>query len=186
MALNLKTQHFSGSWKTDILEIMWVFFAQAQPSVGRVFCYCSSHSSYWPPLSSLYRLSWPPAVVQPSSSSPLGRVTTRRRSVESRVKGGREGGWTQHQRHTVQNSKLSRRSRRTHTSTTMRLEVLSRVTPNLSHSGEVKRSGLFTLEGIPHTHTQKYTERQNLSPFTSSITQQIGLSLPCSVCGVWL
>lgn len=127
-----KNTAFSGSWKADILEIMW-FWLKSSQVWSQSFVFAAATAVIGLPSS------WWPAVVQPARL-PLNPLHIYNINC---LRGPRE--------HTL----------------TLRLEVLSQVTSNLSHSGEVKRSGYLLWRGslcvfgtYTHTHTQSEIDRE--------------------------
>ncbi len=175
----MKKSVFSGAWKVDILEIAFILLKRSQ--VRSVFCFCSSHSSYWPPVSScsLSPLSPPsrwPAVVHSSPSSlpffsPARALRHYNPTVidhsDGRWVGGGELWWGISTPEIYSRANLNRPREHTHTLARW-LEVLSQVTPNLSHSEGVKRSGYLLWRGSlsvfgPGTHTHTHTHREFVS-----------------------
>lgn len=165
MAHNLKTQHFSGSWKTDILEIMWFLLERSQ-----VWWECfviAAAAAVTGLLSAPFTSSLGRQLLFSHPRLPLwGALQPDGDRLRAGWREGKGRGGVNSTPETY--STVSRRSRRTHTST-LRLEVWSRVTPNLSHSGEVKRSGYLLWRGSL-TYTQKYTERDRICPLSPHLS----------------
>lgn len=162
-----KNTAFSGCWKVDISEIMWVLLKSSQArSECFVFAAAAAVIGLPPPLCSLTSLRWP-AVVQPSSpSSPSpGHL---------QPYGGKIGASWREVLNTRDGQCSESKKTTTHTHTlALCLEVSSQVTPNVSHSGGVKRSAHLLCRGSlsvssPHTHTHTKWNRQRETEFVPS------------------
>lgn len=170
---------------------MWFLFKSSQVWWKCFIFAAATDSSYWPPLSSrLLLLPYFFSMASCCSVIPFfpsilfsgrrsGAVTTRRWAVGSWV--GVESLGRHFKNRDIQYRKLSKRTN----TLPWRLKVLSQVIPQLVSLRRGEEVRLFTLERIclclTHTQWNGQRERRSLSPFTSSITQQIGLCLPCSV-----
>lgn len=174
----------SGSWEVDILERLCGFYSRAAKCGGTVI------SLPFTPTSSLSSFRWP-AVVQPSRLSlhpflwPELWGSYKQKVIRWELGVGEwTFGWCLNTRNNLNGP-------RTHTHThTQRLEGWSQVTPNLSHSGELKRSGYSLWRGAlsVQTHTLKVTqtERDRICPLSPHLSLTKLDSVFRAVCSVWL
>lgn len=164
---------------------MWVLLKSSQArSECFVFAAAAAVIGLPPPLCSLTSFRWP-AVVQPSSpSSPsLGHL---------QPDGGQTGASQREGLNTRDGQCSESEKTMWHTHTlALCLEVASQVTPNVCHSGGVKRSAYWLCWGSPsvsgpHTHEVKQTERDRICPLSPHLSLDKLDSVSLAVCGVCL